>query len=72
MFPDGPRVFNGTGRNTLHQMSDFEDIRASSLVSDRTRQETMAATEAAPKEQSRLSFTAAPSNRRERELRVSE
>jgi hypothetical protein len=65
VFPDGPRVFNGTSRNTLHQMSDFEDLRASSLVSERTRQEVMAATEAIATDEPRLSFTARPSNGRE-------
>jgi hypothetical protein len=65
VFPDGPRVFNGGSRNTLHQMSDFEDLKASPLVSERTRQEVMAATEAVPKDESRLSFTVRPSSRRE-------
>ncbi len=67
VFPDGPRVFNGKSRNTLHQMSDFEDLGASLLVTEQTRQDILAATtQSPPRDEVRLSFTARPSNRRKR------
>jgi hypothetical protein len=60
VFPDGPRVFTGGRRNTLRDMSDFEELEASALVSEQTRQEVMAATETVREEEPRLSFTARP------------
>jgi hypothetical protein len=32
-FPDGPRIYKGSGRFSSHSLSDFEDIDGSSHVS---------------------------------------
>jgi len=44
VFPDGPRVYRGGGGST-HRASDFEDLRASRLVSDSTRKTVLAGTQ---------------------------
>jgi len=64
VFQDGPRVFRGNGRSPLHQMRDFEDLSASSLVGEQTREEIMARTETVLTDERRLSLTAKPSNGR--------
>jgi hypothetical protein len=43
VFPDGPRVFRGDGTGS-HRARDFEDLRASRLVDNRTRTAVLAST----------------------------
>jgi hypothetical protein len=64
VFQDGPRVFRGKRRSALHEMSDFEDLSASSLVGEQTRQDIMTRTEAFLSDERSLSLTVRPSNRR--------
>jgi hypothetical protein len=47
VLPDGPRVFKG-GRTTPHRLSDFEDIRRTKLVGDKTRRQLTAMPVQAP------------------------
>jgi len=63
VFPDGPRVFNGSRRSPRHHMDDFEGLKDSAPVSDETRDRIIAATAAGPADETVLSFTAKPSNR---------
>jgi hypothetical protein len=44
VFPDGPRVYRGGG-GSAHRSSDFEDLRASRLVSESTRKTVLASTQ---------------------------
>jgi hypothetical protein len=44
VFPDGPRVYRGGG-GSVHRASDFEDLRASRLVSDGVRKTVLASTQ---------------------------
>jgi hypothetical protein len=44
VFPDGPRVYRGGG-GSAHKASDFEDLRASRLVSDSIRKTVLASTQ---------------------------
>jgi hypothetical protein len=44
VFPDGPRVYRGGGGST-HRASDFEDLRASRLVSEGIRKTVLASTQ---------------------------
>jgi hypothetical protein len=41
VLPDGPKVFKG-GRTTPHRLSDFEDVRRTKLVGEKTRRQLTA------------------------------
>ena len=41
VLPDGPKVFKG-GRTAPHRLSDFEDVRRTKLVGDKTRRQLTA------------------------------
>jgi hypothetical protein len=41
VLPDGPKVFKG-GRTTPHRPSDFEDVRRTKLVGEKTRRQLTA------------------------------
>jgi hypothetical protein len=41
VLPDSPKVFKG-GRTTPHRLSDFEDVRRTKLVGDKTRRQLTA------------------------------
>lgn len=66
VFPDGPRVFNGEGRVSSRQPSDFDDLSTSRLVDEQTRLQVMAATATAGMTGPKLSFRARPKGRRSR------
>jgi hypothetical protein len=44
VFPDGPRVFKGSGYGGAHRLRDFEELQATRKVDSRTRQAVLAAT----------------------------
>lgn len=58
VFPDGPRVYRGSG-DPSRKLRNFEDLRASRLVDDRTRKVVLAATRS-----SDAQFTVASTPRR--------
>jgi hypothetical protein len=41
VLPDGPKVFKG-GRTTPHRLSDFENVRRTKLVGEKTRRQLTA------------------------------